>query len=220
MKGFSNLRKGFQESAQAVPIENPRVTEAVIAAVKTMNAMDKSPTGIMADDPAKDEILAIDKLVYATNKDFLRTKERIDAARIVRFGLFLDDWMSFKEEMKTADKIEGLSAKRLAQYRQDAISWANEASSVIRDEQASLRARNEFSLKTFLIATGVVIACILGAFILWGPDEETEEGDDLDQYRPNPYATRAIASTDAAMEQAAIEYDEKQPKNYQIETHD
>lgn len=179
---------GFGQTYEEDMQNDGRLTDAVIAAVRTMNALDKSPTGIMggAGDPTKDEIAQIDRLVHATNKDFLAAKERLDPAMLVRFGLFANDWLVFLEEMKTLAELQALSAKRLVMYRNQAISWAKEASKLSGGSVAKAGG-SEFSWKKFFVVTGIVFACIIGivVFVRKKDDPEIDEGD-LEPYSPYP----------------------------------
>jgi hypothetical protein len=197
--GSSMRGKGSSRPIAETPISpaDPRLTEAVIAAVKTMNALDASPTGIMGDGVIESEISAVDRLVHATNADFLSVKDSLDRTRLIRFGLFADNWMTFKDEMKALENLRNLNARRLASHKQEAIAWAHEAVASVRQGRASGgagagNALGGLTWKRFFIAFGALAACIFGAWIFLKPkepyDPENLEPDDLGPYGPHgPY---------------------------------
>lgn len=133
-----------------------RETDAVIAAVKVMNRlrtktsiMDELVAGVFTAPSAASPILPlaedlkeISRLVQATNDDMLRHKNKMPPVRMVRWGIFVDEWMRFKDELalivnlqapdSQKQQIMGIQAHRLASYRKRSLSWANETSAFIK----------------------------------------------------------------------------------------
>jgi hypothetical protein len=151
---------------------DPRVTEAVIAAVRVMNTLDKSPTGIMGDGVAESEISAVDRLVHATNRDFLLVHDRLDRPRLVRFGLFADEWLNFKDEMAIREKLARLTALRFSGYKERAINWANEASALARPGVNREDGLNKFTWRKLFIIMGIIGAIAIGLKIYTRPKEK------------------------------------------------
>lgn len=169
----SKAEPGAESVAPVTPVD-PRVTEAVIAAVRTMNALDKSPTGIMGDSIAESEISAVDRLVHATNRDLLLAQNRLGSVELVRFGLFADEWLNFKDEMLVREKLARLTAQRLLAYRQRAIIWANEASALARAGEGSVRGDGlgGFTWRKLFIIIGIFGAIVIGLKIYTRPEKE------------------------------------------------
>jgi hypothetical protein len=204
--GSSMRGKGSSRPIAETPISpaDPRLTNAVIAAVKTMNALDASPTGIMGDGVSESEISAVDRLVHATNADFLSVKDSLDRTRLIRFGLFADSWMTFKDEMKALENLRNLNAKRLANHKKEAIAWAHEAVASVKQARALGGAGSGgaggLTWKRFFIVFGALAAAIFGTWIFLKPkeshDPENLDPDDLGPYGPRHFKVGAFENDD------------------------
>lgn len=93
----------------------------------------------------------IDRLVRDTNQVILRFKDRMSSVRLVRWGIFADEWIRFQDEIELANRLQAppeqktemlrMHSHRLSSYRKRALSWANETAAFLRGMGTALGPR-------------------------------------------------------------------------------
>ncbi len=154
------------------------VTDAVRAAVKVMNRMDSTPTGVMGDEVGgvfKENMKETDMLLCTASRVARSNPGGVGAIRLIRLGLLMDDWLAFRQRLCALAMIAETMAQELVSYRQRAYAMADEISISSRNGRMAFTRSpyNRIPWKPLLIGVGIFT---IGAFgwRLWKSRQESK----------------------------------------------
>ena len=159
------------------------MTDAVIAAVKKMQAVAKGPTSIMGNDlpplpqGLEERFDQTNRLVQRTNSSILQNEKSFGPTHLVRWGLFANDWTNFKDELAASKKLTEAFGRRHEALRKQAIEWELETSRALKvahevEEQAKPR---QLPWKKIMLIGGGAVAAFLGLRYWLTRNEYNEE---------------------------------------------
>lgn len=135
-------------------IQSPQVEAAIKAASTVIGEM--ANTSSMGGDPT---VTDTDKIVCATARSAMNHPEDLGPARLIRLGLFLDDYRQFRKAIYLKALLDQLAAQKTIEFGVRAHEWAREVHGAVQTGDAR-RAQPGVPWKKLLIFTGI------GAFIV------------------------------------------------------
>lgn len=135
-------------------IQSPQVEAAMKAASTVIGEM--ANTSSMGGDPVVSET---DKIVCATARSAMNHPQDLGPARLIRLGLFLDDYRQFRKALYLKAILDQLVAQKSIEFGVRAQEWAREVHSTVQAADAR-RAEPGVPWRKLLIFTGI------GAFVL------------------------------------------------------
>lgn len=151
-------------------IEAPQVEAAMRAAKGVLRATGDSSMGGDAGSSATD------KIVCATARSALNHPDYIGPARIIRLGLFVDEYRKFRDTLAMKEVLDQLVEQKRVEYAGRARQWAGE----IHEAITSGKKQTEIPWKKLLMLTGLG-ALVIGIFkILFGGRGTTTRHDEVD----------------------------------------
>jgi hypothetical protein len=143
-----------------------KMTDAVIAASKVLNDV-KSNSSIMGDDLDMAEVKNTDALVRAMASGALAKKDLMGPARLVRLGLFVDEYGRFRQAVAMKQVLDDVIKQRSREFHQRAAAWGNEIINAGQPQVESATAKVPW--KKIAIFGGLAVALGLGVnyYMTW-----------------------------------------------------
>lgn len=174
---MSSLKIGGGDDSPAhAPRQDPRVTDAVIAAVREMSKL-KSDSSVMMDVASLPQLCAVDRLIQSTNHRIVCFPQDFGPTRLIRWGLFVNDWRRFKDDLLANAREAAIFEDRFDALKMTAIAWGRETLGISYDgsENSSPRffakvsqsLRSGFPWAKVFLVGGVVVGSIFAARY-WG----------------------------------------------------
>lgn len=138
-----------------------RLTDAVIAASNVLNKA-RGDSSIMGDDLDMEEVKKTDQLVRCLAQVGLTKGQYLGDVRLVRLGLFVDDYRRFRQAVAMKQVLDDIIAQKAVEYRQRACGFASEILNLGRPKQAE----GGVKWKNFAIVAGIAVAAAVG-WNLW-----------------------------------------------------
>jgi len=150
--------------------DQAKITDAVIAASNVLNSV-RTDSSVMGHEGKPPEVDEIDKMVLATANSALAHREGLGPVRLVRLGLFVDDWRQMRSILIMKSFLDELARQKTGEFRSRAYAWANEVHNAVEAE----RIRNTKPLPWRKIFIGVgIVAAILAALKLYASFRDRE----------------------------------------------
>ncbi len=134
-----------------------KLTDAVVAASKLLSSV-KSNSSVMGDDLDMAEVKKTDQLVCCMAKAAMEKPEAFGPARLIRLGLFVDEYRRFRRAVAMKEFLDQVVNQRAAEFRQRACIWADEIVGVGRPATAARRV----PWKKVALFGGLAVALALG----------------------------------------------------------
>lgn len=151
-------------------IQAPKVEAAMRAAKGILGAVGNSNMGSETGDSTTD------KIVSATARSALNHPDYLGPARIIRLGLFVDEYRKFRNTLAMKEVLDQLVEQKKVEYEVRARQWAGEVHQAI----TAGRKQIEVPWKKLLMFTGLG-ALVVGIFkILFGGRTVTSRHDEID----------------------------------------
>jgi hypothetical protein len=143
-----------------------KLTDAVIAASKVLNNV-KSNSSVMGDDLEMTEVKKTDDLVRAMATSALDKQQAMGSARLIRLGLFVDEYGRFRRAVAMKELLDNLVKQRANEFRERACAWSNEILNVTRPGATS--SASKIPWKKLALFTGLAVALGLGVnyYMTW-----------------------------------------------------
>lgn len=164
MANFS-FRYDPTESTLAGPppahVAESQKTDAVIAAVKVMNRLQGPTADIMGAGDLAPAIASMDAELKATAQQIFLHREAIGPIRTIRFALFVDDWLRFRNALCTAQALLDVGKQRLPEMQHRARGWSHEIARAV-----ATPTRSRFPWRKIFVGAGIG-AGVMGGFLVW-----------------------------------------------------
>jgi hypothetical protein len=160
-------------SGDSNPFTNQaRLTDAVIAASKLLNNV-KSNSSVMGDDLDMQEVRKTDELVRCMSNAALAKPDAFGPARLIRLGLFVDEYSQFRRAVAMKQMLDDLVKQRALEFRERACVWSNEIINMGQPRLGSVIGRIPW--KKIAIFGGLAVALGLGVnyYMTWKRAEAT-----------------------------------------------
>lgn len=141
-----------------------KMTDAVIAASNLLNKV-KSDSSVMGDDLDMEEVKKTDELVRCMSNAALAKPEAFGPARMIRLGLFVDEYARFRQAVAAKQLLDDLVKQRAVEFRERACAWGNEIINAARPPGIA----GKIPWKKVAIFGGLAVALGLGVnyYMTW-----------------------------------------------------
>jgi hypothetical protein len=116
----------------------------------------------MGDDLDMEEVKKTDQLVRCLAQVGLTKGQYLGDVRLVRLGLFVDDYRRFRQAVAMKQVLDDIIAQKAVEYRPRACGFASEILNLGRPKQAE----GGVKWKNFAIVAGIAVAAAVG-WNLW-----------------------------------------------------
>jgi hypothetical protein len=197
---------GFEASPRRDQGASTSLGDAVRAADRVLNdqRLDISMSGDVREDHRG--VAETNKLVRATVCSALEHRGDMDAATVIRLGLFVDEWRTFREAAIAKEVLDGMLADKQADLGRRALEWASRVSAIAArgrsDGGGPSSTFTSIPWKRIIIGTGVV-AIVVFIWRLFRPSVEPRPGAYYEFVQPGAERVQHEEATPAQYERPA-----------------